>query len=123
MKVIISESRFEDVILNFMDDNIMPDNQFFDVGVSKDSNWIVFRVDDQALYTFFKKGLRYKIANIVPGTLKIEEMSLINTLDGYFSREWPKVFKKWLESNVPNITINRIIGPDYKTIAEFNIEK
>ena len=123
MKYIINESRLGDVILNFMDDNIMPDNEFSDVGISKDSDWIVFRVDGQALYTFFKKGLRYKIANIVPGTLKIEEVSLINTLDGYFSREWPIVFKKWLESNVPNITINRIIGPDYKTIAEFNIEK
>ena len=121
MKIIISESRFEDVILNFMDDNIMPDDEFSDVGILKEKNFIVFKVDNVSLYTFFKKGLRYKFASVVPGTIKIEEESLINTLDGYFSREWPIVFKKWLESNVPNITVNRIIGPDYETIVDFEI--
>jgi len=121
MKYIINESRLGDVILNFMDENITPDTGFSDAEIFENKNWIVFKVNDEELYTFFKKGLRYKFANVVHGTLKIEEMSLINTLDGYFNREWPVVFKKWLESNVPNITVNRIIGPDYDTIVDFEI--
>jgi len=88
MKYIISESKIESVIREYLDDNYYPDYGWLEPEVYKEEfeNWdeIYFEVNDHARYKY------------VSGKLTVGQSP---DLDGYFGKLWRPVFIKWFEEH------------------------
>ena len=130
MKVVITESRLESLIIDYLNDSYYPDygwkgNSKSDIGYQDEVNkWgdIVFFVDDQESYIYYGCN-----ANAGPedeffagyGHLHNYECPLLSIypymsqrLDSAFGDIWKPIFKKWFEDNtgleVTQLTTNFI---------------
>ena len=87
MKYIISESKIESVIREYLDDNYYPDYGWLEPEVYKEEfeKWdeIYFEVNDHARYKY------------VSGKLTVGQSP---DLDGYFGKLWRPVFITWFEN-------------------------
>ena len=118
MKVVITESRLESLIIDYLNDSYYPDygwkgNSKSDIGYQDEiDKWgdIVFFVDDQESYIYYGCN-----ANAGPedeffagyGHLHNYECPLLSIypymsqrLDSAFGDIWKPVFKKWFENKV-----------------------
>ena len=88
MKYIISESKIESVIREYLDDNYYPDYGWLEPEVYKEEfeKWdeIYFEVNDHARYKY------------VSGKLTVGQSP---DLDGYFGELWRPAFIKWFEEH------------------------
>ena len=130
MKVVITESRLESLIIDYLNDSYYPDygwkgNSKSDIGYQDEiDKWgdIVFFVDDQESYIYYGCN-----ANAGPedeffagyGHLHNYECPLLSIypymsqrLDSAFGDIWKPIFKKWFEDNtgleVTQLTTNFI---------------
>jgi hypothetical protein len=130
MKVVITESRLEGLIIDYLNDSYYPDygwkgNSKSDIGYQDEvDKWgdIVFFVDDQESYIYYGCN-----ANAGPedeffagyGHLHNYECPLLSIypymsqrLDSAFGDIWKPIFKKWFENNtgleVTQLTTNFI---------------
>jgi len=117
MKVVITESRLESLIIDYLNDSYYPDygwkgNSRSDIGYQDEvDKWgdIVFFVDDQESYIYYGCN-----ANAGPedeffagyGHLHNYECPLLSIypymsqrLDSAFGDIWKPIFKKWFENN------------------------
>jgi hypothetical protein len=126
MKVLITESRLEKVITDYLDDLYQPDNGWsypdvYQVGV-KHYGDLVFFIDDKDSYIYYGCN-----ANAGPedeffagyGHLHNYKCPLLSVypvvaqrLDSIFGDIWKPIFKKWFEKNtgleVTQLTTNYI---------------
>ena len=130
MKVVITESRLESLIIDYLNDSYYPDygwkgNSKSDIGYQDEvDKWgdIIFFVDDQESYIYYGCN-----ANAGPedeffsgyGHLHNYECPLLSIypymsqrLDSAFGEIWKPIFKKWFEDNtgleVTQLTTNFI---------------
>lgn len=125
MKVVITESRLESLIIDYLNDSYYPDygwkgNSKSDIGYQDEvDKWgdIVFFVDDQESYIYYGCN-----ANAGPedeffagyGHLHNYECPLLSIspymsqrLDSAFGDIWKPIFKKWFEDNT-GLEVNQL---------------
>lgn len=96
MKVIISESKYEQGIIRYLDLNLVPDygwatHQFYKDEVER-YNDVEFFVNDESQYIYFLSSNRQQKSLVIYGNTSY---NLIN-LFGY---KWIPIFKNWFEQN------------------------
>ena len=94
MKVIISESKFEQGIIRYLDLKFYPDynwagDEYYREEVNKHGS-IDFYVNDERLYYYFNSG------NVKSLMVFMEISQDLNRL---FHNKWVPVFTKWFEQN------------------------
>jgi len=103
MKVIISESKYEEGILNYLKANFYPDydwgpelHSFYKEDVEKYGG-IDFYINDQVGYSFGLNG----------GILNVYSM-VTEPLYNLFDYKWVPIFKEWFEENT-GLKVNEVI--------------
>jgi hypothetical protein len=89
MKYIISESKLESFIREYLNTNMRPDNSFM-----PDLHWTGGKARIYGKYTFIvNHSLAYSYIN---GVLYIQNW-LVDKLNGLFGTLWQPIFKTWFE--------------------------
>ena len=99
MKYIISESKLDSIIYDYISSNFYPDYNFDSFEMYKNSvdkwSYFDFNVNDNSAYVYFgNKSAYYK-----PKTLLIH-LWLSNRLTELFGDNWIPTFARWFEDNV-----------------------
>jgi hypothetical protein len=115
MKIIISESKIESLIYNFLEENYLPDGGFEGYYGRENPRVYIAYQNGEPIWSFHLN----ESMSIPANTLKLGDLSIFKTLRGYFGNMWPPVMKRWVENHLRGVKINKIIGPDYEGIAEF----
>ena len=103
MKFIISENKINQIILNYLNDNIKPEPNYYGRIWGQDYheqnrrdvrqfNHVTFSVNDEDAFTFYKE---YSTAKNV---LSISPW-LSDNLTSLFNDKWLPIFKEWFERN------------------------
>lgn len=100
MKYIISESKLESVITDFLIGRYIPDygwasKQYYEKEVKK-YGYTHFEIND--IYGYFYLYAANELNNNLPKTLFIHDW-VEDTLNGFFGDAWKPVFVKWFENN------------------------
>jgi hypothetical protein len=107
MKYIISESKINQIILNYLNDNVYPDyssgpyvHNFYQSQIDRFNSY-TFGVNDEEAYTYY--GLNDYNRNV----LEIYGW-LSEKLTSLFGNKWIPVFREWFE-DMTGLEINKLI--------------
>ena len=109
MKIIITESKYEEGILNYLKANYYPDydwgpelHSFYKEDV-KNHGGLEFYINDQVGYEFHSRELKNNILHVY---------SMISEpLYNLFGYKWVPIFKEWFEENT-GLEVNEVIITD-----------
>jgi len=112
MKYIITESRVEEVIKNYLSKHLHPDydigfelHDFYQKDVEKYGSYD-FTINDEVAYTYWGEYGGFK------NRLEISKM-VFDDLNQKFGKRWIPIFKEWFEKNT-GLQVNRMLLPgDY----------
>jgi hypothetical protein len=120
MKYIITESRLEKAIIEYLDKEFIPDYGWGNNYQEDVDRWgdLVFFINDVESYIYYgcnARGGRNKDKYFDPnGHLANYECPLLSIypavsqqLSNYFGNMWKPIFKKWFEENT-GLTVNQI---------------
>jgi hypothetical protein len=100
MKYIISESRLDKFIYEYLNNSILPDYGFSEPEHYKNDverwGYYDFKINDEIAYTYILKPLNS--ISVAPKTILIEGW-LEKQLDDLFGNNWDRVFIKWFSNN------------------------
>lgn len=105
MKFIISENKVNQVILNYLNDNVTPESPYHGPNiwgpsfhkqirrdVEKHNSCTFTTADDEEFFTFYKRyGVTKNVLSI--------HLPLYNTLTSLFNDKWIPILKEWFEKN------------------------
>ena len=102
MKIIIKESRTDELILKYLEKHYSPDAgwgpDLFELfqWESEKYGWLEFEINNRSGYVYLSKdnGVNYN----KPNTLLIQPW-LGETLDALFDERWKQIFINWFENN------------------------
>ena len=113
MKYIISESKIESIIMDFLDSNYVPDYGWETMGHyesdSKKYGYVHFPINDIHTYFYLYGANEYN--NNLPKTIFIHGW-VGDVLNDYFGDMWKPVFVKWFEKNTGMSVEHITIGGD-----------
>lgn len=107
MRVVITESRANDVILKYLDQHIEPDyswgpelHEFYRDDVKR-HGYYDFVINDNLAYSYWNHDIDGNILEVMPWVYE--------QLDGLFGDLWEPIFIKWFEKNsgLPIGTLDR----------------
>ena len=108
MKIIITESKYEEGILNYLKANYYPDynwgpelHSFYKEEVKK-YGVIEFNINDHTGYEYGRE--------LNHGILSIYDV-VSDTLNNLFGHKWVPIFKEWFEENT-GLEVNEVIITD-----------
>ena len=110
MKIVISESKFNNTIMNYLDKNFYPDygwanQEYYANEIDKYSNYD-FYIEDEPHYTFtmFDGISELYIRN-----------NVIEPLTDLFGNFWIPVFKEWFEKNT-GLKVDSMVDGRFNTL-------
>ena len=111
MKVIIRESRADELILKYLEKHYYPDYgwgpDLFDFYKKESQNfgWLEFEINDRSGYVYLSK--ENEVRNNKPKTLLIQPW-LGETLEGLFDERWKQIFINWFQNNT-NLPVEHLM--------------
>jgi hypothetical protein len=104
MKYIITESRYNDIVTNYLDTKVYPDYGWASTEAYIDEmntfGYIDFYINDIRVYSYYD---RYSQQGTVHQQMDVKFLiilpSLNKELTDFFGLRWKPIFKEWFETN------------------------
>ena len=104
MKYIITESRYNDIVTNYLDTKVYPDYGWASTEAYIDEmntfGYIDFYINDKRVYSYYD---RYSQQGTVHQQMDVKFLiilpSLNKELTDFFGLRWKPIFKEWFETN------------------------
>ena len=107
MKIIITENKYEQGILDFLMSNYYPDynwvSQYYYKDEVEEYGSVEFNINDRGAYEYNRDDNGHNVLSIY-GVVS-------EPLNNFFGYKWVPIFKKWFEENT-GLEINEIIISD-----------